>query len=297
MCNGINSIKKITSQLHLLGYPKKRVFDLLKYFLNQKILVDSRRIYLHFHPYLENLSPFYHELTKKEIKSLTKKIDNFKYKGESIFLKPPKDSDFLKLTTARRTIRKFDGKKTISFQSLSGLLYASYGILSYGVSKKTKKNKEVILKRVVPSSGALYPLHIYCIVLKQIEHLSPGIYYFNKKNIHPSLVRIKRISDCDIIIKLLPGSEGMTKKASVLLTIVCNFKRISQKYSNRAYLYGILEAGHVAQNIYLYCAQQNLGVVEIGGFDDRKLSRFLGLKYPEFAPLVCFLVGPPCLKI
>lgn len=288
LCDGINPIKEIILKLYPLGHSKKRIIFLLKYLLKQKILVDSREVYLHFHPYLNNLTPFYHKLTKEEINSLAKKIDSFKYPGKHIPLKLPRNSDFLKLITRRRTIREFDIEKTISFQALSGLLYAAYGI-----SKKDKINKELILKRVIPSAGALYPLHIYCVLLKKIEHLLPGIYYFNKKSIDSSIIKIKKIFNREELIKLLPGSESMAKNASIILIIVCNFKRISQKYSNRGYMYGLLEAGHIGQNIYLYCSEQNLAVVEIGGFNDIELSKFLGLNYPEVAPLVCFLVGVP----
>jgi SagB-type dehydrogenase family enzyme len=187
----------------------------------------------------------------------------------------------------RRTIRRFDKHKPMSFRTLSGLLYASYG-----VSTVAKIESGRVLKRVVPSAGALYPLHIYCVVLKKIEKLSPGVYYFKKKSFKPFIIRLSKILGRDQLMKFLPGSESMLKRASLLLIIVCNFKRITQKYANRGYLYGLLEAGHVAQNIYLYCAEQNLAVVEIGGFDDIELSKFLQLKYPEVSPLVCFLIGP-----
>lgn len=161
LCDGITSIKEIILKLYPLGHSKKRIIFLLKYLLKQKILVDSRKVYLHFHPYLNNLTPFYHKLTKEEVKRLTTKVDNFKYEGQHLPLMLPRNSDFLKLIKKRRTIRRFDREKTISFQELSELLYAAYGI-----SEKTKLNRELILKRVIPSAGALYPLHIYCVLLK-----------------------------------------------------------------------------------------------------------------------------------
>lgn len=286
LCDGINTTKNIISKICPLGYNTKEVANLLEQLMAQKVLVDSREIYLQFHPYLNNLTPFYHKLTKKKIKSLVKKIDEFKYDGKPIILQPTENSDFCKLVSKRRTIREFDKRKAISFQTFSELLYTAYG-----VSKKTSADGGKILKRVVPSAGALYPLHTYCIVWGKIEHVSPGLYYLNKKNSECSIVKLKEMSSYDEVMELVANSKDMIQKVSFLLVIVCNFKRITQKYANRGYLYGLLEAGHVAQNIYLYCTEQNLAVVEIGGFNDTELSKFLKLNYPEVAPVVCFLIG------
>ena len=289
LCDGINTTKKIISKLRNLECDIKKASNLLHQLLLQKILIDSREIYSQFHPYLNQVTPFYYKLTKEKIKSMVKKVDEFNYKGERILLQSPSNSTFCKLIRKRRTIRKFDEKKTIPFQIFSDLLYTTYG-----VSTETKIKDGKIFKRVIPSAGALYPLHIYCIVLRGIKKIPPGVYYFKKKNVKCSIIKLKEISGYSELMNFFPGSEDMIKKAAVLLVIVCNFKRITQKYSNRGYMYGLLEAGHVAQNIYLYCTEQNLAVVEIGGFNDIELSKFLQLKYPEIVPLVCFLIGPTC---
>ncbi len=291
LCDGINTTRNIISKLFSLGYSTKKATKLLKQLMTQKILVDSREIYFQFHPYLSNITPFHHKLTKEKIKLLVKEIDGFKYDGEYILLQFPKNSDFCKLTSKRRTIREFDKEKMISFQTLSELLYTAYG-----VAEKTNIDNGKILKRVIPSAGALYPLHIYCIIWGKVENVVPGVYYFNKRRVKGSIIRLRKIPDYNEVIKFMPGSENMVENASLLLVIVCNFKRVTQKYSNRGYMYGLLEAGHVAQNIYLYCAEQNLAAVEIGGFNDIDLSKFLGLKYPKVAPLICFLVGVPYRK-
>lgn len=286
LCDGIKTTKNIISKLCSLGYNTKEVANLLEQLIAQKILVDSREVYLQFHPYLNNLTPFYYKLTKEKIKSLVKKIDEFRYDGRSTLLQLPKNSDFCKLISKRRTIREFDKRKGISFQTFSELLYTAYG-----VSEETNVDGGKILKRVVPSAGALYPLHIYCIVWRRVEHVLPGVYYLDKKSDEHSIIKIREISGYNQVRELVADSEKMIKKASLLLVMACNFKRITQKYANRGYMYGLLEAGHAAQNIYLYCTEQNLAVVEIGGFNDIELSKFLKLDYPEVAPLICLLIG------
>jgi SagB-type dehydrogenase family enzyme len=288
LCDGTNTVKNIISKFSSLGYNSKEISDLLKYLIKQKILVDSREIFLRFHPYVENLTPFYHKLSKEKIKSLLREVDELKYNGKHIRLSRFPNSQFCKLIKRRRTIRDFDEQKTISLHTLSGLLYSAYG-----VSEKTKISGVKVLKRVVPSAGALYPLHLFCIILKKIENVYPGIYYLNKKNTTLRLTKIREISDHRVLKEFIVNHEEIIKRASVLLVIVCNFKKVSQKYSNRGYIYGLLETGHVAQNIYLYCTEQNLAVVEVGGFNDKILSDFLKLNYPQTAPIICFLIGVP----
>lgn len=291
LCDGTNTVKNIISKFSSLEYKSKEISDLLKHLIEQKILVDSREIFLQFHPYVENLTSFYHKLSKEKIKSLLREVDELKYNGRHIRLSRFPNSQFCKLIGRRRTIRDFDEQKTISFQALSELLYSAYG-----VSEKTKISGVKVLKRVVPSAGALYPLHLFCIILKKIENVYPGVYYLNKKNTTLHLTKIHEISDYRTLKEFIVNHEEIIKRASVLLVIACNFRRISQKYSNRGYLYGLLEAGHVAQNIYLYCTAENLAVVEVGGFNDKILSEFLKLNYPQIAPIICFLIGVPYLR-
>ncbi|HCJ66333.1 MAG TPA: hypothetical protein DHV62_03165 [Elusimicrobia bacterium] len=53
--------------------------------------------------------------------------------------------------------------------------------------------------------------------------------------------------------------------------------RVSRKYANKAYPLVLLEAGHVMQNAYLYCAEKGIGFVEVLGFDQEELSKRIAL--------------------
>lgn len=50
-----------------------------------------------------------------------------------------------------------------------------------------------------------------------------------------------------------------------------------------------MEAGHVAQNIYLETVSLNLGTVSIGAFDDKQMKNTLNLKEEE--PLYILPIG------
>jgi SagB-type dehydrogenase family enzyme len=283
LCDGVNKIKDILNKLQSLGCSVNKVKDILKTLIEQKILVDSREIYLHFHHFCNNPTPYYYVLTKDQVKLILSGVEEFDYKGESLNLQLPKNSEFCELLAQRRSIREFNKEKIISFQTFSELLYSAYGM-----STKASLGNSAVVKRVVPSGGALYPLHIFCIVWGKIEKVPGGIYYFLKKE--NTIRRIKDISPQEVS-GFIAENENMIENASCLLVIVCNFKRITQKYANRGYLLALLEAGHVAQNVYLYCTEQKLAAVEISSFKDAELAKFLGLNYPEVSPLISILIG------
>jgi len=64
------------------------------------------------------------------------------------------------------------------------------------------------------------------------------------------------------------------------------------KYGQRGYRYVWLDAGHLAQNLYLVADALGLGPVAIGAFFDEELNELLRLpRDEEAAYLVC--IGHP----
>ena len=68
---------------------------------------------------------------------------------------------------------------------------------------------------------------------------------------------------------------------TALLVIAAVFERTTQKYGERGVRYVHMEAGHVAQNVYLQACSLNLGTVLVGAFDDREVKRVLQLPQDE----------------
>ena len=62
------------------------------------------------------------------------------------------------------------------------------------------------------------------------------------------------------------------------------FGRNQKKYGPRGYRYTLLEAGHSAQNVCLRAIELGLGTLCMGGFEDSRLNRVLGLE-PTGGPL------------
>ena len=62
-----------------------------------------------------------------------------------------------------------------------------------------------------------------------------------------------------------------------MLVIAADYQRTAQKYGTRAQRYIYIEAGQVAQNVYLQATALGLGTVLVGVFDGLKSREVLGL--------------------
>ena len=283
LCNGINDIRSIFKHLSISKSNRYKLLKILKVLLEKEILIDSRKFFVYFHKnFVINPTRFYFFQNKEFIKKLTLFNDELRSKQKTIPLPQPQNSYFVELLKKRKSSRKFNPVKQITLRNLTGLLFSAYGII--------EKNK--IKRRTVPSGGALYPFHIYFVILKKITNLLPGVYYYKKSN--HKILKIKSLTSIDEIYNIFPEEyKSMLNSASLLVILVVNFDKPLLKYANRGYTLSLLEAGHIAQNIYLYCTEQKLAVVELSAFKDEILSQFLAIPYPRWAPVVTLLIGLP----
>ena len=63
------------------------------------------------------------------------------------------------------------------------------------------------------------------------------------------------------------------------------------KYQDRTYRYGLIEAGHLGQNIYLAATSMGLGACAIGAFMDDEINEMLGVDGEEEAAVYMLGVG------
>ena len=145
----------------------------------------------------------------------------------------------------------------------SNLLYYSYGKREDG-------------SHFTPSAGARYPLELHVAVFHVVD-IVPGIYHYNsEKN---SLELINTGDYNDKIYECL-NIQDFVKVAGATIIITADITRTSEKYRDRGYRYVLLDAGHVAQNMYLIAAREQIGIVGIGGFRDNDLNELFQL--PRF---------------
>jgi SagB-type dehydrogenase family enzyme len=183
---------------------------------------------------------------------------------------------FLEETLSQRRSRRTFSNVSLSLVDLSQLLWAAQGITS------------VSGKRTAPSAGALYPLEIY-VVVGSVESLSQGVYHYD-----PEANSVNKILDGDMRQELLlvVGSYNQSAVGSAAIDIVITaaYEKTTPQFGDRGIRYVILEAGHVAQNIYLQCESLGFNTVSMGSFEDQQVKNLLNI---EEDPLYIMPVGYP----
>lgn len=217
---------------------------------------------------------------------VNKKINNSKEKKtmpiknqDTITLPQPKTIGQMSVEEAiskRRSRRDFKDQ-SLSLEQISQILWSAQGI--------TDKEREF---RSAPSAGALYPIEIYLVTGRDgVENLEAGVYHFNAEGYN-----LKRLLRGDLrqeLAEVALGQEAVSL-APVSLVITAIFERTTQKYGARGERYVNLEAGHVAQNVYLQVETLGLGTVSIGAFDDNRVKEILSLP-KEAQPLYIMPIG------
>ena len=88
----------------------------------------------------------------------------------------------------------------------------------------------------------------------------------------------------------LTGQEWVGA-ASVVLLISAVFGRTQSKYGDRGYRYVFLDAGHMAQNIYMVTTSMNLGCCTIAGFLDHEVDEMLDLDGSDESVIYMAVIG------
>jgi SagB-type dehydrogenase family enzyme len=217
-------------------------------------------------------------LNEKIVESITKSYYKVypRFKKVNLSVEPLDNrKEFENVLLKRRSTRVFNDEG-ISFSDLSRLLLFSAGVFktSYGV------------KRTYPSAGARYPLEIYPIIFRSSD-LKQGIYHYNVKD---HCLEMCRFGDFFSDLKKIINQELMDNSA-LALVITAIFHRTTMKYGDRGYRFVLLDAGHLAQNIYLQATSLGLGCCAVGGFLDHELNELLGLDGLYESSIYIIIIG------
>ncbi|OHA24657.1 MAG: hypothetical protein A3B11_00550 [Candidatus Taylorbacteria bacterium RIFCSPLOWO2_01_FULL_44_26] len=272
LCNGFNNVGDITHKLRTVSPEEVTKFLLL--FEQQGIVCDSRNLHLRFHEDSANPTKFSRDLGVDGVSDILRSDRLRKRDGRVIQIPNPISSSVLDVIQNRKSTRAFQPGQ-ISLNKLSGILEATYSI---------GKNKHWS----VASGGGMYPLDLYLIVPNDDQQVPRGIHRWNPEK--RSLIMVSGKNPSVWLSKTF-NAKTLLENVACVLCIVANFKRSTMKYANRGYRLVLLEAGHATQNTYLFCAEQNIGIVECCGFADEELAKELGLIFPEEAVLTTLIIG------
>ncbi len=179
----------------------------------------------------------------------------------------------------RKSVRDFS-TISLSKADLAFLLWASTGI------QRTEHGYEF---RTAPSAGALYPIETY-IAANNVGDLEKGIYHYNIRNHSLEELKMGNFGDSLAHAAL---DQPICAKAAVVFVWTAFFRRSKWKYSQRAYRYIYLDAGHVAQNLALAATSINCGSCQVGAFFDDEINSIMDIDGTEESAICLSVVGYP----
>jgi SagB-type dehydrogenase family enzyme len=180
----------------------------------------------------------------------------------------------------RRSERDYSRDAVMSQDALSSLLWATQGITAAAGNFQF---------RSAPSAGGLYPIETYLLV-RSVGELEKGFYHFR-----PLEFDLEFIKPGDFGRSLAEAAlgQGMVAEAQVVFIWTAVVARSKWKYRQRAYRYIYLDAGHIAQNLYLAGTAAGIGVCGIGAFFDDQVNSLIGVDGTEETALYLASTGYP----
>jgi len=176
---------------------------------------------------------------------------------------------------ARRSVRDYTAG-SLSSEELSRLLHAAQGITEHRWGF-----------RAAPSAGALYPIELYAVV-HDVAGIPPGIYHYA---VQEHGLELLQSGDFRAAVMQAGLGQDFLGTAGVCFVLSAIFQRTRWRYRERTYRYVLLEAGHIAQNLYLAATAMGLGACAVGAFLDDDLNELLGLDGEQEAALYVVSVG------
>ncbi|MEA2328612.1 MAG: hypothetical protein QOE68_3571, partial [Thermoanaerobaculia bacterium] len=135
--------------------------------------------------------------------------------------------------------------------------------------------------------GALYPLELY-VHATNVTGLPKGLYHFDAR-----AERLRAMNDGDLTAKIASAlvQPEIALHAAAIVFITALFERSSFKYSERAYRFALIEAGHVGQNLDLAAVGLGLTALNVGGYYDHEVDELLGLDGVDHSTIYLTAIG------
>ncbi len=179
--------------------------------------------------------------------------------------------DFFDLLKDRQSVRNYEPGYRLSLYELFVLLNYSYGITR---QEPISDGNGTMSFRYVPSPGGLYPLEIYVLLLH--SHAEPGLYHFR-----PDTLDLECLKEGHFLAEVKPNIQAEPyiniNSASAIVFTTGIYERVMIKYGERGYRFLLHESGFVALMMSLLNETLGLGSCMVGGYDDEKINRFLGV--------------------
>lgn len=131
---------------------------------------------------------------------------------------------------------------------------------------------EVWRRRPYPSAGAAYPVRLR-LIARDVTGLAPGLY-----DVDAGTRTVRSLAAAPSVAELAAASPWLVERPEpdridvgavpAVLGLYLDLAALRVRYGLRALRFGLLEAGHLAQNLGLVAAATGLAAATIGGFYD-----------------------------
>jgi SagB-type dehydrogenase family enzyme len=183
----------------------------------------------------------------------------------------------------RTSCRAYSGQP-IRLLQLSNVLFAGLGSLD-----REGSEGRPVARRPYASAGALYPIEPYIVAIN-VHDLPVGVFHYDGSSHALSLVRPIRFVEFSTT---LCGNCEFIDKTAFVLVLAAMFARSCVKYGQRGYVFSLLEAGAIAQNVTLGAIGAGLAATSWGGYNDDRLHKLLGINGVDEAVVANLVVGAP----
>jgi len=202
--------------------------------------------------------------------------------GRAPILLPSRDAParvaFEEVIVRRRSVRSF-ADRWLRASALGALCRLANGIPRGSES----------WRRSAPSSGALGSIDLFPMVLEG-RGFPAGIYRYCPAE-HG--LEVVRAGDFRAWLRERVLLQPELARAPLVLALACDFQRLSERYGPRGYRLGLLDAGHVSENLQLAAVALGLGSCAVGGYVDQEIDQALGLDGIGRASVLLVVVGYP----
>lgn len=201
---------------------------------------------------------------------------------------PEPDPSLLEMPVGQAVARRHSGRvygdSPLSTVQLATLLGTAIGVRRAGGDTDSGSPR-----RNVTNSGNLGSVEMYPVAFN-VDGVDPGIYHFDSVAYDLALIQRGMFRDWlrEVVLYQLEFAD-----AAVALILTSAFGRLKAKYGPRGLRLGLLDVGHVSQNVYLIATALGLEVCATAGFVDEVVDSTLDLDGLDTATSLVLLIGRP----
>jgi SagB-type dehydrogenase family enzyme len=182
----------------------------------------------------------------------------------------------------RRSRREFTGQ-AIPASQLSTLLQYACGTTGYSSGYGYSR----MPLRSFPSAGGLQAPEVY-VSVQAVDGVVDGLYHYH---VTDHVLESLKLGNHSASLCNLALGQPYVGTAAVVFLISGSYERLRWKYGERAYRYMCMDAGSLAENVYLLSEALGLGCCAVAGFFDDAIEELLGIDGRDEMALLLIAVG------